>query len=166
MHDLAAKEHDLGLRCELGLSAILYFVTFRRDSKIKFEIGEVNKSKKSQCVTEGKSARQKLQGDIAKLISRVLPISQINATVTENKQVRREMKRLPLSTSTDVLQIWFTTVHAHSSRKLFFCGRFYCPRFLQKTKCLRFGKAINCFGETNPALTKEPLKSLITETVV
>lgn len=42
--------------------------------------------------------------------------------------------------------------------------RFYCPCFLQKTKCLRFGKAINCFGETNPALTKEPLKSLITET--
>lgn len=49
----------------------------------------------------------------------------------------------------------------------FFCGRFYCPRFLQKKrKCLRFGKAINCFGETNPAVTKEPLKSLITETVV
>lgn len=105
MHDIAAKEHDLGLQCELGLSAIFFFVMFRRDSKIKFEIGEVNKSKKSQCVTEGKSARPKLQGDIAKLISRVLPISQINATVMENKQVRREMKRLPLSTSTDVLQI-------------------------------------------------------------
>lgn len=78
---------------------------FRRDSKITFEIGELNKSKKSQCVTEGKSAHPKLQGDIAKLISRVLPISQINATMTESKQVRREMKRLPLSTSTDVLQI-------------------------------------------------------------
>lgn len=109
-----------------------------RPKNNKFKIGGMNQSKKSQCVTEVKPAHPKLRRDITKLIFRVLPISQINATATENKQVRGEMKRLSLSASADVLQIWFTAVHAYSSRERFFCGKFHGPCLFQKMKCLRF----------------------------